>query len=74
MASPATEQVSLTAPDISCGHCVSTVQQAVGDVLGVESVTASADTKVIDVRFNPGQVTVEKIEAVLDDAGYPVQK
>ncbi len=74
MASPATEQVSLTAPDISCGHCVSTVQQAVGDVVGVESVTASADTKVIDVRFNPGQVTVEKIEAVLDDAGYPVQK
>lgn len=74
MASPATEQVSLTAPDISCGHCVSTVQQAVGDVVGVESVTASADTKVIDVRFDPGQVTVEKIEAVLDDAGYPVQK
>ncbi len=74
MASPATEQVTLTAPDISCGHCVSTVQQAVGDVPGVESVTASAATKVIDVRFNPGQVTIEKIEAVLDDAGYPVQK
>lgn len=74
MASPATEQVSLTAPDISCGHCVSTVQQAVGEVPGVASVSASADTKVIDVRFDPDQVTIDKIEAVLDDAGYPVQK
>lgn len=74
MATPATEHISLTAPDISCGHCVSTVQQAVGDVAGVESVTASAETKVIDVRFDPSQVTVDRIEAVLDDAGYPVQK
>lgn len=74
MASPATEHISMTAPDISCAHCVNTVQQAVGDVTGVESVTASADTKMVDVRFDPDQVTVERIEAVLDDAGYPVQK
>lgn len=74
MASTSAEQISLTAPDISCAHCVSTVQQAVGDVPGVESVSASADTKVIDVRFDPAQVTVDRIEAVLDDAGYPVQK
>jgi copper ion binding protein len=74
MASTATERISLTAPDISCAHCVSTVQQAVGDLPGVESVTASAETKVVDVRFDPTQVTVDKLEAVLDDAGYPVQK
>lgn len=74
MASTASEQISLTVPDISCGHCVSTVQQAVGEVPGVESVTASAETKVVDVRFDPAQVTVDRLEAVLDDAGYPVQK
>lgn len=74
MASSATEHITLTAPDISCAHCIGTVQQAVGEVPGVESVTASAETKVVDVRFDPSQVTVEKIEAVLDDAGYPVQK
>lgn len=74
MASPTTEHITLTAPDISCGHCVSTVQQAVGEIPGVESVTATVDTKAVDVRFDPQVVTVEKIEAVLDDAGYPVQK
>ncbi|HEV2066802.1 MAG TPA: copper ion binding protein [Thermomicrobiales bacterium] len=74
MASPTTEHITLTAPDISCGHCVSTVQQAVGEIAGVEAVMASADTKVIDVRFDPQVVSVDKIEAVLDDAGYPVQK
>jgi len=74
MASPTTEHITLTAPDISCGHCVSTVQQAVGEIAGVEAVTASVDTKAVDVRFDPQMVTVEKIESVLDDAGYPVQK
>lgn len=74
MASPTTEHITLTAPDISCGHCVSTVQQAVGEIAGVEAVTASVDTKAVDVRFDPQVVSTEKIEAVLDDAGYPVQK
>jgi len=74
MASTSPAHISLTAPDISCAHCVSTVQQAVGEVPGVQSVSASADTKVIDVRYDPDQVTVDKIAAVLDDAGYPVQK
>lgn len=66
------EQVTLSAPDISCEHCVATVQKAVGELPGVDSVSASAETKLIDVTFNPGQVKVEQIAAVLDDAGYPV--
>lgn len=74
MASTSPEQISFTVPDISCAHCVNTVQQAVGAVPGVESVSASADTKMIDIRFDSDQVTVDRIEAVLDDAGYPVQK
>jgi copper chaperone len=68
------EQVVLTAPDISCGHCVSTVQSAVKALPGVESVSASETTKQVTVSFDPATVDQAKIEAVLDDAGYPVSK
>ena len=68
------EQATLTAPDISCGHCVATVKAAVGGLEGVSRVEADATTKRVDVAFDPSRVSLAQIEAALDDAGYPVQK
>jgi copper chaperone CopZ len=67
------EQITLTAPDISCGHCVATVQKAVGDLPGVETVTASDVTKTVDITFDPGQVDVARISQVMAEEGYPVK-
>ena len=69
----ATETVTLTAPDISCAHCVMTVQNTLRD-LGVADVSASAETKQIDITFDPAQVSLDRIEAALDEAGYAVQQ
>jgi copper chaperone len=74
MAQQATEQVTLEAPDISCGHCVSSVQNRLSSLDGIRSVTASAETKLVNVEFDPNQISLDKIEAELDDEGYPVQK
>ena len=68
------EHVTVTAPDISCGHCVATVKDAVGTLPGVSGVEADADTKRIEIEFNPGRVSIAQIEAALDEAGYPVAK
>ena len=68
-----TEMITLTAPDISCGHCVATVQTAVGALDGVEGVQADADTKRVEVSFDPARVSRPRIEAALDEAGYPAQ-
>jgi copper chaperone len=68
------ESVTLTAPDISCGHCVATVKSAVGALAGVASVEANEATKKIDVSYDPNRVSLDQIEAALDDAGYPVKK
>ena len=68
------EQATLTAPDISCGHCEATVKQAVGSLNGVSRVEASADTQQVVVAFDPRRVSLAQIEAALDEAGYPVQK
>ena len=68
------EQATLMAPDISCGHCVATVTEAVGALAGVAQVEADAATKRVDVAFDPNHVSLEQIEAALDEAGYPVRK
>ena len=66
------EHVTLIAPDISCGHCVATIQGAVSALAGVQSVEANADTKQVVVDFDRSQVSLPQIKAVLDEAGFPV--
>lgn len=68
------EQTTLQVPDISCNHCVMTVEEAVGELSGVSSVTANESTKQVQVTYDPSRVSLTEIEAALDDAGYPIQK
>jgi copper ion binding protein len=68
------EHVTVTAPDISCGHCVATVKEAVGALPGVAAVEVDVDTKRIEIDVDPGRVSLVQIEAALDEAGYPVAR
>jgi copper chaperone len=63
--------VTLTAPDISCDHCVATVTSAVEELDGVSKVSASADTKVVVVTLDPEVTSEEVVRSALDEAGYP---
>lgn len=67
----AVEQATFTAPDISCGHCVSRVQTAVAAVPGVETVSANADSKRVDVTYDAALTSPLVISAALAEAGYP---
>lgn len=68
------ERITLTAPDISCAHCVATVEEAVSGLPGVASVEANESTKQVEIAFDPSRVSLDQIQARLDDAGYPVAK
>jgi copper chaperone len=70
----AVEQIVVTTPDMSCGHCVASIEQEVGAVPGVESVKADLPTKQVTISFDPARVAVPRIEEALDEAGYPVAK
>lgn len=72
--SSAVEQIVVTTPDMSCGHCVASIEREVGALAGVESVKANLPTKQVTIAFDPARVTVPQIEATLDDAGYPVAR
>ena len=62
--------VTYNVPNISCGHCVHTIQMEVGDLPGVEAVEASADTKTVKITF--GDPTTEtEIKSLLAEINYP---
>lgn len=69
----ATQSTTLTAPDISCAHCVATVTEAVNALDGIERVAANEQTKLVVVEFQPERVSETQIRAALDEAGYPAE-
>jgi copper chaperone len=68
------QEITLSVPDISCQHCVKTINGALGTLPGVEAVLADIPTKSVQLRYDPDQLSSEQIEATLDDAGYTVAK
>jgi copper chaperone len=68
------QETVLSVPDISCEHCVNAINGALKDLPGVEAVSTDIPTKKVHVRFDPNQVTLTKVEEILDDIGYTVMK
>ena len=63
--------IDLTADDISCAHCKNSIENDLGQTLGVSSVDVDIDTKVVHVVFDDAEITPEAIRAKLTDIGYP---
>jgi copper chaperone CopZ len=63
--------VTYKIPNISCGHCVNTIQLEVGDLPGVETVEANANTRTATVSFGD-PATEDAIKALLVEINYPV--
>lgn len=61
---------SFKVPNISCGHCVHTIQHEVGDLPGVKRVTANQATQMVVVEWQEPQ-TWENIQALLTEINYP---
>lgn len=64
------EEKTLQIPSISCGHCIMTIKQEVGDLDGVLSVQGDEKNKEVIVKWdNPA--TWEKIALTLKEIGHP---
>jgi len=57
-------------PNISCNHCVMNIKREVGELSGVDSVEADADTKEVTVKWSD-PASWETIEETLKEIGYP---
>jgi len=65
--------LTLHIPNISCSHCVHTIQTELGDLPGVSTVAANEQTKVVTVAFEP-PATRQSIEALLAEINYPADQ
>ena len=66
------QDVTLSVPDVSCEHCVKTINGALGTLPGVEAVSTDIPTKSVHLSYDSSTLSIEQIEATLDDAGYTV--
>lgn len=62
--------VTYTIPNISCMHCVHTIKTEIGDLEGVKSVEANAQSKQATIIFEP-PANEEQIVELLKEINYP---
>ncbi len=64
------QQLVLTVPGMTCGHCEAAVKREVGSVVGVAGVDVDLDSKLVTVRGEA--LDRDEIVAAIDEAGYDV--
>jgi len=65
-----TRTAELTIVGMSCANCASTIEDAVGDLAGVESVDVNAATDDGAVTYDPDVVSLARIDEAIESAGY----
>lgn len=63
--------ITYSVPNISCGHCVHTIQTEVADLQGVKTVKADLGTKKVEVTYDT-PASEEQIKTLLAEINYPV--
>ena len=62
--------ITYDVPNISCGHCVHTIQMELSELAGVTKVAASQVDRKVKVEFED-PATEESIVAVMTEINYP---
>ena len=58
-------------PNISCGHCVMTIEREVSEMEGISKVSADAGAKTVNVEWE-APATWDSIKSLLAEINYPV--
>ena len=64
-------QLTLYAPDVTCEHCIATIEKAVGTVEGATFVSGDPDGKSFVVEVTGGTV-IDQVAAATESEGYPL--
>jgi copper chaperone len=65
---------TLSVPTISCGHCKSSIEGAVGELAGIHRVEVAIEDKQVDVEFDEATIDLDTIVQAIEDQGYDVQR
>ena len=67
-------EIVLEAPDISCEHCIMTIEKALVKLPGVRFLAGDPEEKRVTVAFDPALIELSAIEAAMEEEGYPVKR
>lgn len=59
-------------PNISCGHCVRTIENELTELAGVKKVSGDPGTKTVVVKWDD-PATEDAIRKVLKEINYPAE-
>ncbi len=66
--------LTLSVPDISCGHCKSSIEGAVDQLAGVGKVEVHIEPKTVDVEFDENATSLDTIIGAIEEQGYDVAR
>lgn len=62
----------LKVPSVSCSHCKAAIEDAVRSIDGVQRVDVDVSDKSVAIDFEADDVSLERLEAAIEDEGYKV--
>jgi copper chaperone len=68
------EMLTLVVGGMSCGHCKKAVEDSVKKLKGIIDAQVNLEQGVLQLTFNPLQVTLTAIQEAIIDAGYEVRQ
>ncbi len=66
------ETTKLSIPNISCGHCVMTIQREINEMEGVSKVEGDPSNKEVTIDWD-APASLDKIKATLQEINYPAE-
>ena len=65
---------TLSVPGISCDHCKMSIEQAVGELPGVDTVEVNISARTVDLSFDEATVGLDRIIGAIEEVGYEVPR
>ena len=66
------DKAVLNVQGMSCGHCVKTITNALGELPGVNNINIDLNKATVAFSFETAQTPLEKIKLTITEAGYDI--
>ncbi|MDQ3932034.1 MAG: cation transporter [Actinomycetota bacterium] len=63
---------TITVPEISCGHCRSSIEGALHPLDGVAEASVDVDARTVTVTYDETTIRREQLISTIEDQGYDV--
>ncbi|MGF1616934.1 MAG: cation transporter [Acidimicrobiia bacterium] len=65
-------QVSLQVPEVHCDHCKTSIEGAVSQLPGVETVEVAISDASVAVEYDEDTIDLAQIKSTIEEQGYAV--